>query len=72
MGNGCKWQIDKSSTRTNSWYRTQDMAETIGNYTTLQDDPSCWDLQVDNLLFRASSRMHILRICRRMATLKNN
>ena len=31
---------------------------------TLQNDPSCWDLQVDNLLSRASSRMHILRTCR--------
>ena len=31
---------------------------------TLQSDPSCWDLHVSNLLSRASSRMHIMRICR--------
>ncbi|CAB4029518.1 Hypothetical predicted protein, partial [Paramuricea clavata] len=32
--------------------------------TTLQNDPNCWDLQVNNLISKASSRMHILRICR--------
>ena len=31
---------------------------------TLQNDPSCWDLRVDDFLSRASSRMYILRICR--------
>jgi hypothetical protein len=30
--------------------------------TTLQNCSFCWDIQVDNLLSRASSRMHILRI----------
>ena len=31
---------------------------------TLQSYPSCWDLHASNLLYRASSRMHIMRICR--------
>ena len=30
----------------------------------LQDDPCCWDLQVDELLSKASGRMHILRVCK--------
>ena len=29
-----------------------------------QDDPCCWDLQVDTLLSKAASRMYILRVCR--------
>ena len=31
---------------------------------TFQDDPRCWDLHVDNLLSKAGSRIHILRIYR--------
>ena len=30
----------------------------------LQNDPSCWDLRVHELLSRASSRMYIMRTCR--------
>ena len=29
-----------------------------------QNDPSCWDLHVNDLLSRASSRMYIMRTCR--------
>ena len=32
--------------------------------TILQDDPCNWDMQVDNLLSKAASRMYILRVCR--------
>ena len=31
---------------------------------TKQNHPSCWDLQVDNLLTKASSRMYVMRTCR--------
>ncbi|CAB3982307.1 Hypothetical predicted protein, partial [Paramuricea clavata] len=40
--------------------------------TTLQNDPNCWDLQVNNLISKASSRMHILRICRSYGYSKKN
>ena len=29
-----------------------------------QDDPCCWDLHVDELLSKASGRMHILSVCK--------
>ena len=31
---------------------------------TFQEDPCNWDLQIDSLLAKASSRLYILRICR--------
>ena len=30
----------------------------------IQENPSDWDLHVDNLLRRASSRLYILRVCK--------
>ena len=38
----------------------------------LQDDPCNWDLQVDNLLSKAASRMYILRVCRLYGYTKEN
>ena len=32
---------------------------------TFEDDVCCWELQVDDLLSRAGSRMYILRVCKR-------
>ena len=32
---------------------------------TFEDDVCCWELQVDDLLFKAGSRMYILRVCKR-------
>ena len=32
---------------------------------TFEDDVCCWELQVDDLLSKAGSRMYILRVCRR-------
>jgi hypothetical protein len=37
-----------------------------------QDDPCCWDLQVDTLLSKAGSRMYILRVCRSYGYTKEN
>ena len=31
---------------------------------TFQNNPSCWDLHINDLLSRASSRMYIMRTCR--------
>ena len=31
---------------------------------SFQDDPCCWDLHIDNVLSKASGRMHILRACK--------
>ena len=45
-----KWQINKSSTRTNSSGYIERKTWPILLGTTLQNDPSCWDLQVDNLI----------------------
>jgi hypothetical protein len=39
---------------------------------TFQDDPCCWDLQVDSLLSKAASRMYILRVCRWYGYTKEN
>ena len=38
----------------------------------LQDDPCNWDMQVDNLLSKAASRMYILRVCRLYGYTKEN
>ena len=38
----------------------------------LQDDPCNWDMQVDNLLSKAASRMYILRVCRLYGYMKEN
>ena len=32
---------------------------------TFEDDVCCWELQVDDLLSKAGSRMYILRVCKR-------
>ena len=40
--------------------------------TVLQDDPCNWDVQVDNLLSKAASRMYILRVCRWYGYTKEN
>ena len=40
--------------------------------TILQDDPCNWDMQVDNLLSKAASRMYILRFCRWYGYTKEN
>ena len=40
--------------------------------TILQDDPCNWDMQVDNLLSKAASRMYILRVCRWYGYTKEN
>ena len=32
---------------------------------TFEDDVCCWELQVDELLSKAGSRMYILRVCKR-------
>ena len=40
--------------------------------TILQDDPCNWDMQVDNLLSKAASRMYILRVCRLYGYTKEN
>ena len=32
---------------------------------TFEDDVCCWELQVDDLLFKAGSRMYILKVCKR-------
>ncbi len=37
-----------------------------------QDDPCCWDLQVDALLSKAASRMYIIRVCRSYGYTKEN
>ncbi len=37
-----------------------------------QDDPCCWDLQVDALLSKAASRMYIIRVCRSYCYTKEN
>ena len=37
-----------------------------------QDDLCCWDLQVDTLLSKASSRVYILRVCRSYGYTKKN
>ena len=31
---------------------------------SIQDDPCCWDLHIDNVLSKASGRMYILRVCK--------
>ena len=38
----------------------------------VQDDPCCWDLQVDTFLSKAASRMYILRVCRSYGYTKEN
>ena len=38
----------------------------------LQDDPCNWDMQVDDLLSKAASRMYILRVCRLYGYTKEN
>ena len=38
----------------------------------LQDDPCNWDMQVDNILTKAASRMYILRVCRLYGYTKEN
>ena len=38
----------------------------------LQDDPCNWDMQVDNLLSKAASRVYILRVCRLYGYTKEN
>ncbi|CAB4019267.1 Hypothetical predicted protein [Paramuricea clavata] len=37
-----------------------------------QDEPCCWDLQVDTLLSKAASGMYILRVCRSYGYIKEN
>ena len=32
---------------------------------TFEDNDCCWELQVDDLLSKAGSRMYILRVCKR-------
>ena len=38
----------------------------------LQDDPCDWDMQVENFLTKAASRMYILRVCRLYGYTKEN
>ena len=38
----------------------------------LQDDPCDWDMQVENFLMKAASRMYILRVCRLYGYTKEN
>ena len=33
---------------------------------TFEDNVCCWELQVDDLLSKAGSRMYILRVCNRL------
>ena len=37
-----------------------------------QENPCCWDLHVDKLIAKASSRLYILRVCKFMVILKIN
>ena len=68
MGSGCVQQNKEITPTSNRQYRAKSWLNLLG--IILQDDP--WDMQVDNLLSKAASRMYILIVCRLYGYTKEN
>ena len=63
MGDDFKWENFQPPPGPINGIKRKKWLKLLG--VTFEDDVCCWELQVDDLLSRAGSRMYILRVCKR-------